>query len=254
MNKITYIVASYSGKDRKGNGDLSDKILQINISELIKWLKFKQFTNTPHHIHEVIIVRPQTRTEPYKYFYKPELWRKQLSLFGIRLIFLSYFGKNIDYSYDQWIQGCLTSNSEYNLIIEDDYCINSNNLNWDEDIINLYNQKFPNGIGYLTQWASEEVDGEYFGYHAAISNGLISKKTMIQLNDPINRYFSISNNLHPQIKFSNMFLENNIQILDMKDVYKLPFWVSHTQSFRDFSDINAEEYVFIPVQHVFKKI
>jgi hypothetical protein len=53
----------------------------------------------------------------------------------------------------------------------------------------------------------------------------------------------------PQIKFSNLFTKNNIDIQDLNGKYRLFFWDTPSQSIFDYSSKDTPETrMFIPIQ------
>jgi hypothetical protein len=132
--------------------------------------------------------------------------------------------------------------------MEDDYCIHKTNLTFDIDLIRLYNEKYPDNIGYLGSLASfinENI------YHMAISNGIISKKTFEKIGSDILEKFYKIKNYCPQIAFSILFTNENINLYDLQNEYTFPFWCCSTRRMIIYSKqpCNVEiKYIMIPVQ------
>ena len=206
---ISYIIATYAGKDHTSNKDVADIVLQEQFNQLFALLKNKQKYSCHCAIVEVIVVCPPVDSENLRTnYYLKDSWKESLDKFGISLRCVDYVGENIHHSYDQWIQGCMNASpdSDYYILIEDDYCLDQRNVNLELDMINLYLKKFPNNIGYLASWAPKKDPNH--GYHAAISNGLISKDTFEKFENPLEDFYGITKSIYPQVNFSLLFLYN----------------------------------------------
>lgn len=150
---------------------------------------------------------------------------------------VSYYGENKHHSYDQWLQGMEAfPHNHYFLFMEDDYCINSDELNFDSFLIEKYKKVFPKNIGYLCSL----VEGSW-QYHASISNGMISLDTLKSLGPHVvHQYYNVKHS-NTQIAFSMFFLLKNIQIFDMSDeVYPL-FWQSSDDTLHNFVKSSEKE-------------
>lgn len=242
---ISYIIATYSGKDHINNKELSPHVLQIQLKQLEQFIKHKKKTL----IKEIIVMCPQVPEEnQFKNYYLQDHWLTIFSNLDITLQFIIYTGNNKYHSYDQWIQGCNKATGDYFLLIEDDYCLDYTNNTLDIDLITCYHEQFENNIGYLASWAP--IDDPYHGYHAAISNGLISKETFNTIKNPLCQFYGIKKSIYPQVNFSHLFLINNIEIKDFRDTFKVLFWNSWENRIEDYSLNKDYKHVFIPVQYV----
>ena len=145
-----------------------------------------------------------------------------------------------------------SSSSNYFILSEDDYYLDPNNILLDTDVIEYYNEVFSNNIGYLATM----VDSKYHGYHAAISNGIVSRTTINHIGEnALEKFYYIKINRYPQVNFSHLFLQNNVPIKDFRDRYRVLFWNSWEEHIEDYSvkDV-SEHHIFIPVQFIARKI
>lgn len=178
--------------------------------------------NLPCLLKQISIVCPQPREKEQKNYYHKELW---LNLFKVvphvKLVYIDYIGFNVDHSYDQWIQGYLNyTNYDYNLLMEDDYCI-YNKYMFDEELIQLYKEIFPNNIGYL----ASKTNDRYF-CHASVSNGVISSDTFKIIKNILEQYYDLKSKInYPQLRFSQLFHNNSIPIKGISHKYKILFGV-----------------------------
>ncbi len=137
---------------------------------------------------------------------------------------------------------------DYFVITEDDYYITP----YITRLVDYYNMVFPTCIGYLALMADST---RFFPHHAAISNGLISRKTIDFLSDNVGdilQYFYNKSIVFQvaQINFSYLFLHNNIEIKDFRDTYKALCWSSSINNFEDYSNKDTTLSIFIPVQTI----
>jgi hypothetical protein len=244
---LSYIIATYAGKDHTSNKDIADKVLRLQMNELVALLENKKNKNITNYISEVIIVKPHVALDnTLPHYYDFSSWGKSLEKYSVKLHILDYIGDNKHHSYDQWIQGWSVATGDYYILCEDDYCLDSSNLTFEQDIIKHYKNTFPNNIGYLCTM----VDSKYHGYHAAISNGIISKTTIQSMgNDILNTFYSINTSVYPQVNFSRLFLNANIDIKDFVDTYIVLFWNSYHQNIEIYTrNQDADKHIFIPVQ------
>lgn len=242
---INYIIASYSGVlfTRLPNEKPED-FLQIQLEHLKFILNEKKEKNIPNLIKNIIIICPKPKGCFYENYYQKEKW---ISILDVPIHFVDYVGDNKYHSYDQYIQGYNYLKADYYLIIEDDYCIDKNNLYFDIELVNYYKKIFPNNIGYLCSYACKHSDKVYM--HGAISNGLISNDTFKQYDNPLQEFYKLKScNQCPQVMFSILFLMKNIEIKDMSDTYTTHFWSSSKRKFEQFNNLNIEKNIFLPIQ------
>lgn len=253
---INYIIATYSGKYREHE----DKhyVLQKQLENLYHILQQKHENKIDNHIKRVTIICPAVKDNHIEYpnYYQKEKWYKnfeELKKSGVdcEIKFIDYEGNNIDHSYDQWIQGYLhVSYCEYNLLMEDDYCIEKHEIEFDKELIDIYNKKFKDGVGYLCCFASNANNHKY---HAAISNGLISTKTFEKIgSDVLEKYYAMTKTVnYPQLKFSYLFTEEHkIPLDDISDTFIIPFWHSDKKKIINYDRLHGskERTMIIPVQ------
>ena len=240
MPSISYIIATYEGSNHTSNKDYSDIVLHTQMLELFKYLE----TST-NIIKEVIIVKPPVSPEnAYKGYYRFGEWKRKLDNYDVVLKIVPYIGDNKHHSYDQWIQGFQVATGDYFLFLEDDYCINSEYLEADIELMKHYNELFPSKKGYMCQM----TDDKYHGFHAAVSNGMISRTTFESMPDPLNHFYSIQANRWPQVNFSHLFFENGIEIKDYREKFGVLFWNSYEENIENHS-LNLElSNPLLPVQ------
>jgi hypothetical protein len=250
---ISYIIATYSGKDHTNNKELAENVLNIQIEQFLQLIRNKIVTKVHNYIHEIVIVCPPVETNnQFPNYYREQKWKTLLNYYGIDLKMVEYVGDNKHHSYDQWIQGWMSASkdSDYFILCEDDYYLDPKNLLLDVDIIYYYNSIFSDDIGYLATM----VDDKYHGYHAAVSNGIVSRKTIQKLGeDALQKFYNIRESQYPQVNFSRLFLNNGIPIKDYRNKYKILFWNSYEEYLEDYSlriEGTVDYHVFIPVQYV----
>lgn len=249
---ISYVIATYAGKNHPSNGDIAEIVLDKQIEFLCKLLENKRINKVKNNIMEVVIVCPEIKDKNnlYENFYQFDKWSKMLKEYNVDIVRLSYVGDNKHHSYDQWIQGYLNSNknTEYILVVEDDYYLDYRNVNLDIDLVKYYKKSFKNNIGYLS---TLNFNDPPHGLHAAISNGLISRQTMNSIPDILHTFYSERSSWLPQVNFSKLFLSYNIPIKDFSDTYNILFWNSYIKKTEDYTKAkNALYHVFVPVQYM----
>jgi hypothetical protein len=240
---INYVVATYSGIYREYEN--KESVLQKQLHQLRKLLLQSEHS----YIGKVTIMCPAPRHPVYPMYYQKSKW---LSVFAadfphIQLTFQEYVGDNEDHSYDQYLQAYLASPEfEYYLFMEDDYCFDTLECRFDEVLINLYRDRFPEGFGYLATMANC-TNGHI--HHAAISNGIVSGRSLARLGDPLKMYHDMVHlEKYPQLKFSLMFTENGMEIKDFSDVYDAWFWNSDTLELKNLSSKPPGRSLIVPVQ------
>ena len=84
--QISYIIATYAGKDHTSNKDLSELVLHLKIQQFIQLLKNKIFNKVDNHIQEVVIVCPHVEKDNLlPTYYRSVVWRSQLDVYGVNL-------------------------------------------------------------------------------------------------------------------------------------------------------------------------
>jgi hypothetical protein len=251
MCRLLYVIASYAGDDHGSNREFAAGVLNTQMIQLMIALRGKRGQGIPNLIADVVIVCPRPRGAVFENYYRWTEWRTILKPYGVSVFRLPYNGKNIHFSYDQWIQAYVAyPNYDYYLFNEDDYYLTSPRS--DMYLVNEYRRKFPDDIGYLCQYVIEECG---HGYHAATSNGLISRQTFEKVSttpkDILDSFYN-----HPyqdaQVRFSRLFLEANIPIKDIRDRYSVVHWASNLDYAIDFTrpECEGSETVFMPVQAI----
>lgn len=255
---FAYIIATYSGSDHHHNGALSEDVLDIQIMTLIRWLQNNP--NAKHHPTDIVVVCPSPKSSSsssWPRYYRWEEWTNTIRNTGVEigLHSLQYVGDNKHHSYDQYLQGVEAfPGMDHYLFIEDDYTIDPSNSTVFEDMFQIYDKLFGDEtIGILSSWWS---DDHTHGFHAAISNSLVSGKTMEKLSQtnsdkgtPLQRLYAYRGIL-PQVAFSRLFLHSNIPVGDYRKWFDVKFWDSSIQSIREcgLEDRENDKNIFIPVQ------
>lgn len=244
---ISYVIATYSNTitARIGCYKNSEHVLQIQLEQLYMIFNKKKSQGVQNLIERIVIVCPEPKEKRNHTYYQSEKWIEKFKEFNIPINYVDYVGGNRHHSYDQWIQGYMAyPNSDYYIVMEDDYCVDNNNIIFDIDMLRIYKEKFKDNIGYLSSVAN------YYKtiWHAAISNGIISRDAFKKLKEPIlDTFYSIKADF-PQVMFSILFNNENIPIDDMQEEYVFPFWESWTKTFVNYTKNTKEKYMFIPVQ------
>lgn len=253
MVSINYIIASFAEKTRsRSNEEISEQVLSIQIDTLCQILDEKDKAGISNLVKQVtIVIPPYNKANSYPKYYRKDVWLDKFAKYeDVSLVFQDYNGRNNHYSYDQWIQGMLKyPQYDYHIIIEDDYCVQPGNLTFDHDLVRVYKEKFPDDIGYLCSYANEHPRN--IGHlHPAVSNGMISAKTIQYIEDPLTHYYNLRD--HAQIAFGRLFTENNISLADYRESYLVNFWSSDKKILREFNLLEKEDhkYIFVPVQHL----
>lgn len=210
--------------------------------QLFQLFKKKSELGIENLVKQVTIIKTKPKTNVfYEQYYK---YSELSYIYDVPIQILEYEGKNHHASYDQWLIGIeKNKHLDYHLLIEDDYCINPNNYNFDTEVIDLYNKYFPDKNGYLCSLACE-LDGH--PYHAAISNGLVHKNITDHVSLKGFYDFCLHSNQYAQVLFSQYFLQNNISIKGINDVYETLFWNGTIQN---FTAGGTKKQLFVPVQY-----
>jgi hypothetical protein len=261
---ISYIIATYS--HRKDY----PKSLQIQLEQLRIIFQNNKIALKNTCIKNIIVVCPELYENRDHSYYQYDKWKLIFDSFQIPIYFIDFPGKNEHFSYDQWLFGYLyDKTSDYYILIEDDYCIDISNLQFDKELIKIYKCKFPEDIGYLcTVVFTSPI------LHAAVSNGMVSKATFEKINSnvlnktildqfynlsvsPLEKgnqhyYMPYTSMIHPQITFSRLFTHNGIAIKDVQSNYICPYWNSGTNMIQKFLDAKANptQHIIIPIQMV----
>jgi hypothetical protein len=245
--KVSYIIATYAGQNHYSNGELRNIVLCKVFEQLVQLFHIKREQCLPNLIHEVIVMVPPVKSDdtPLPYYYMPRTWSRQLDEYSVTLKFIDYSGQNIHHSYDQWIQGWLSSSpdSQYFIFSEDDYALDVDNPLADIMLVDHYNKSFPNGIGYLCSYASDLYN---YGHHAAISNGMISRTTLEQFDDPLNSYYTATLGVMSQLGFTNLFKQNSIPFCDYNNQYGVLYWSALRHQLEVWGEVHPI-HIFMPI-------
>ena len=227
---------------------LTFKAAAVQFEQLYKIFTEKKKTHIDNFIEKIIVVCPEPKEKRNMSYYKYEIWIERFKQFNVSIDFIDYTGDNKHHSYDQWIQGYLYyPDSDYYIVMEDDYCIDPTNITFDIDLIQLYKKKCPDNIGYLgcSTW---DVNGFPT---MTISNGIISRETFKKIGTNIlEKFYKINTNC-PQESFSRLFFLEKIKLYDLQDEYTFPFWESWTKKMVSYPINNKpNKFIMLPVQLV----
>jgi hypothetical protein len=249
MSCINYTIASYPGKtSSRIFQDNSEYVLTIQLKHLQVIFENKIKNGIDNLIKQITIVR--TKPKDSNYYLKYYEVENLQDICGVPIVFLDYEGDNTNHSYDQWLQSYVKYNDiEYHLFIEDDYCIDTDNLTFDKELVDLYKKTFPNNNGYLCSLTAIESGI----LCASISNGFIHRSNINKIS--LDKFYNSSLPYgsyyrNPQIQFSKIMIENGINIVGMNDKYLTYFWDTQRKSIVDYTvaGINSNKKNFIPVQ------
>ena len=233
--RINYIIGSWSGLRLSAWLGLSyyEHVLKNHI---------KTFNTIKNSVDQITIMRPQNDT-PNTY-YDIELNDK------IKIIDCA----NEYQSYGQWLKavGLYLNEFDYFIFIEDDYVPAVDDF--DLKLIEMYEEGT-----YLCSMA-EPYAG--FPHHAAISNGIISKKTIENLiiSKDYKKWFIehpqyntkiSSGGINYQIVFSYYLIDNGIPIVDYRKKYGVDFLRSGKIIDFSFPEARNNEKIFTPIQTIY---
>lgn len=249
--RINYVIATYGGNYHPH--DHKEWVLNEQLFQLYRILRAKRWSNMPCLIAQVTIVVPPVREKPWLSYYNKGLWEyifaRQLPHVALR--YMSYEGANRDASYDQWIQAHETfPQFDYELLMEDDYCMATDNPMFDFDLVRVYKQHFPKGYGYLASAASR-IYG--LPFHAAASIGIVSSRSYDMVKQAsrkslIQAYRDTNASIH-QVKFSLLFTENSVPLHSMDQDYVSLFWNGSKKIIDELSEPRSVPgMMFVPIQ------
>lgn len=245
---INYIIATFEGKTHTRLLDPnSENVLNINLDILYNNISKK---TTKSLIKQITIMCPQVQGEKYHKYYNKKKWIPKFQSIGVQLIFEPCVNRYM--SYDQWLLGYQKyPNFDYFILSEDDYCVDKNFSDFDNELVEYYKEKTKDNVGYICSLA---WDVHHNVWHAGVSNGIISKETMEKLINPLEKFYALNDNQfgdqRGQLKFSALFTQNNIKLLDYTDKWRVLFWVSHNQKIVELNE-KGNGHIFIPVQHYY---
>lgn len=241
---LNYIIATYAGNYWEFTLHLQ---LQVLYTLVMK--------GDLEYLSQVTIVCPKVKDghAEHPLYYQKELWLHLFEKSNVKLVYLDYHGENTTASYDQWIQGYLAyPDFEYFLFIEDDYTLHPSLTTFDSTLVDYYNAsvKDSDGVGYLCTLASPLND---LPHHAAISNGIVNKKTMERLGPGVLDDFYTLASEYPgrcQYAFSLVFENKNVNILSMHNHFVAWYWSTVRNGLEIYSDPSVANLLIVPVQYV----
>jgi hypothetical protein len=240
---LNYIIATYSANK-----------LEFSLHTQLLVLHNLLLQKAPKYLSQITVVCPQPKKMPHRHYYNKDVWTNLFSSVGVRIVYLDYLGDNINSSYDQWIQGYLTyPDFDYYILMEDDYCFDPTLVHFDEILVNRYNSlvEKTNGVGYLCTLGHHALCKEL---HAAISNGILNRKTFETIGpDILRRFYAYAKSNYCQMAFSYLFLRNKqrIPILSMHEEYRALFWETNQNKMKEFmTKPNVKKRMIIPIQYL----
>ncbi len=238
---LNYIIATYSANKL-------EYTLQIQLQILYTLV----MSGDNKYLSQITILCPQV-SSGHPHYYQKDIWEKLFESTNVKLVYQNYIGDNKNASYDQWIQGVLKyPNFEYYLLIEDDYTLHPSLVNFDSLLVEYYNEMIKDsGEGYLCSFADSFMGHPH---HAAISNGMMNRKTLNSLgNKVLDEFYVLASTDFCQIAFSKLFDNKNINISSMHKDFMAWFWCSSKKKLTNYSPECVDKYAFIPVQYLMKE-
>jgi hypothetical protein len=235
--RINYMIATYGAKrpDEKRNQELSEYVLAIECKHLQRIFAAKKQQQIPNLITQITIIRPPIPEDKkdlqYPHYYPSSSSSlENIDIEGVPVKFVEYQGENKHHSYDQYCEGYQAyPDFDYFFVMEDDYCMDDLAIDFDQEFVDLYRQKFEKGTGFLCQWFVPSP------LHAAISNGLISKQSFQLLgNDAVKAFFETTQYDIGQLKFSAMFTRFSVEHQDTSKEHKMTFFVTGAKCIETF--------------------
>jgi hypothetical protein len=132
---INYIIATYNGKCKRNH-------TYPNVQDVLK-IHLEQLHLLKHSLTQITIMKAKS-TNYYKDYYDI---KEIIGKFNITVIEIEC--ENYGYSEGQWMLAyeMFKNDFDYFMFVEDDYCPNIDNF--DNVLMNIYKQKFVDGIGLL---------------------------------------------------------------------------------------------------------
>jgi len=239
--RINYVIATYNGKcKRKHNMPLPKDVLKTHLKKIV------ELSST---ISQITIMKAKSENY-YPSYYDIDSLRQNTNI-PIKIIDCENFG----YSEGQWLKAYEIYKNEfdYYLFVEDDYCPNM--LNYEDILINSFENKFPDNIGLLCSLVEGKSEYKTRGGYPIHFEGavFINKETLEKLyrepkwNSEPRKYLDlIDSSIDPnfdwqrqragyvggyyQLTFSHLFTlsgikhEDYLDIKYKKDLLQFPYW------------------------------
>ena len=217
MSKTNYVIATWTGKRRKGN-DPHTRDTTYYVREHLETLK-----HLKHDLSQITVVAPTFVGEPLKVTQYLE------SLDGLivgntPVVLMRRENRGHSYGSYSHVFDRYRSNFDYYFFVEDDYVFAQDHF--DTVMISLYEQK---QCGFLcclvTRFGQTATDPGLL--HAAISNGLASAKSLQKVWDLKGELpssaFTTKYHCQSQIQFSQGFIEAGLTLCDFTEHYSVLF-------------------------------
>ena len=228
--KVNYVIATYSGITRLTKHD--DKKLKKN--EL--HIHLRQLQKLHHHLSQITIMKPKlTHETSYDTYYDIDEYISDFKKYKV----LKHDGpakirpkvvvvecENYGYSYGQYLVAYDKYQSEFNYTIhtECDYCPAVDDF--DEIMVNLFNERCPNRIGVLSTQIQYKHPNHMAGIY--ITTPETYKRVYDTYESPISQLYKLYKlgdaGGSCQVSNSLLFTNSGIPILESIDVYSWPYW------------------------------
>lgn len=202
MDKTNYVIATWGGPRRLPNTNY----IKDHLSNLLK-LK--------NNLTQITIVKPLCHENDItSEYYNIEHLTSQ---FNCEVVVLEK-PNNSGHSYGQLFHTYQTYGDkfDYYIFVEDDYVVD----------IDYFDSILINELGENSYLCSKASDIHGFGYHASVSNGIISQINLDKLcnNGDILPLLDLDSGWKIQLKFSELLTSNGISIIDYSDKYSTPYF------------------------------
>ena len=244
---VNYVIATWAGK----NGSICRNKLTKVYPHPKDYLRehLKQLTKIKHNLAQITIMKAavSSGTPKYNDYYNVDDLVEKIRDQGTVVEFVDC--PNFGLSYGQYFEAYQKYRGafDYYCFIEDDYTVAMDHF--DRVLVGIYTSKFPNEIGFLCSWAPKLKNVKF---HAAYEFGLISSKTLDTLYNKWPRPSDAFKNLSHgeiQVKYSDLFLENGINVKDYTDLYATPYYKGvHKKLINCSKKPESNDCIFIPIQ------
>ena len=238
---INYVIATcdiYS-KNREMFDKESNMVLQKHMKILTQLL-----CNKNNNIKCITIMKPNTDGKNvYEDYYDIDEYIKKITSVGIKVVQEDCI--NYGSSYNQWINAYEKyPEYDYYILMEDDWVPHTECNNFDKLLINIYKEKIKKK-GYLCAWVPNKFS--IYKKHLCISVGILNNETFNIISKKNKR----KDKTISQIHFSNLFINNKLQIEDYSEKgkkYMIPFWETKHGIIYEYSLYVSNNYLLVPIQ------
>lgn len=230
MQKINYVVATWSGPRWLGIQPWTNGFLQLHLEKL---------EQVKHSLAQISIGYPYNPDEEPSY----SQWIQKLCAKNGTPITV-YPVPNRQQSYGQWsriFEACRDQFTHY-VFIEDDYVPVKNGF--DQILVDMYESKRKDNCGYLcgSAWPGKSPNQII----AAVSNGISSTDVLTKIWEENKSLLSGNQGRHCQIYFSKAFTDNGFTIRDYMDRFRC-LYEKH-KVLQQFWDGEHDEDLIVPLR------